>query len=214
MQKKLTAVPRQRPDIDAPRWDVKVYDEHALSEGLWFVAPYLMVGSRKHEDAFVGPFIYDGNGELVWSGADTFNNYDVFDFKVSNVGGEDMLSVIWPHGNVAAIFDSSYEKHETIPMHDFSKKTLNIHDFQMVDNGARALFLNKRLAKASRKNSRRVGYDGRCFVKFIGIEEWDLATGKKTFEWDSEDHIGLDESVMTSEGNPVSRCNGESWDYL
>ena len=202
-----------RPDIDAPRWDIKVYDKEALSPGYWFVAPYAMVDGHSNADAWVGPHIYDAKGELVWSGAPHFNNYQTFDFKVCSVNGEDMLTLIWPHGNVAAILDSSYETYKTIHIGKTRDKSLNMHDFQIVENGTRALFLKKELKRASKKISKEIGYNGNCNVKFIGFEEVNLATGKTLFTWTSEGRIGLDESAMT-EAPVRMRCTGQSWDYL
>lgn len=67
-----------RPDIDAPRWDLTIYNESALSPGYWFVAPYQEVVQKRRGGNWVGPHIYDQTGELIWSGAPLFNGFDVF----------------------------------------------------------------------------------------------------------------------------------------
>lgn len=190
---------------------MSVYNESALSPGYWFLSPYGIVGQTKHDKPYVGPHIYDQSGELVWSGAPTFKNFNVFDFKVQQVEGKDVLTGLWPHGNIAAVVDSTYAKRLGISTGNWKQKTMNMHDFQLVDNGTRALYLTRIPTKATLKESKKVKYDGRCIVEYTGIQERDLATGNITFNWNPEGQIGLDESTVKKS------CSGtllNSWDYL
>ena len=57
-----------RPDIVAPRWEIWMYDKKAVSPGYWFIAPYGDVGAIDRGSAWVGPFIYDMKGQVVWAG--------------------------------------------------------------------------------------------------------------------------------------------------
>ena len=85
-----------RPDIYAPRWSIDVYSEE-VSPGYWFVAPYEEAIQADSSPPWNAPHIYDSEGELIWSGAPIFNGYTTFDFRVINMLGKPMLSMIAPH---------------------------------------------------------------------------------------------------------------------
>ena len=53
-----------RSDIRALKWDISVYDERAISSGYWFLAPYALLGQKQRGEAWIGPYIYDGKGDL------------------------------------------------------------------------------------------------------------------------------------------------------
>ena len=57
-----------RPDIVAPRWEIWMYDKKAISPGYWFVAPYENLDQIDRGSPWVGPFIYDMSGQVVWAG--------------------------------------------------------------------------------------------------------------------------------------------------
>lgn len=60
----------QRPDIEALKWNIKVYDESRVTPGYWFVEPYdLLDQSIPNGGKWTAPMIFDGKGELIWSGA-------------------------------------------------------------------------------------------------------------------------------------------------
>lgn len=62
-----------RPDIDAPIFNVKdVYGPNIETEGCWFVAPHGKLDAGRPGPGWVGPHIYDNDGELVWSGTPMF----------------------------------------------------------------------------------------------------------------------------------------------
>lgn len=76
-----------RPDIVSPRWQVTVHDKTNIAPGYWFTAPYEKIGERKPGGAWIGPHIYDSNGDLIWSGAYLYDDRNIMDFKLSNVRG-------------------------------------------------------------------------------------------------------------------------------
>ena len=128
----------QRPDIGAPRWDVKIYDNDAISPGYWFVAPYAKLEQKDYKK-WNGPHIYDGTGELVWSGAPMFKHYNTYDFRTVEVGGKQMASLISRKDENGVIFDSSYQVNKTVDMDGFlpqwildslgnKEKLTNMHD--------------------------------------------------------------------------------------
>ena len=122
-----------------------------------------------------------------------------------------MLSAIYHHKGTAAIFDKTYQVHKIIEMGDNAKElredepALNMHEFTTVDNGGKALYMTRRLRKASREASKSVGFDV--------IEELDTQTWETINEWSSEGQIGLDESYAADD--PLNKCSKEDpWDYL
>lgn len=46
-----------RPDLDAPRWNITIYDEAAVTPGYWFVAPYEEV---EQENGSAAWYVYTG----------------------------------------------------------------------------------------------------------------------------------------------------------
>ena len=64
---------RTRPDILAPRWEIKKHHAKDLAPGYWFVAPYKDLKATKRGHAWIGPHIYDQDGEL---GETPYSNHD------------------------------------------------------------------------------------------------------------------------------------------
>ena len=130
-----------------------------------------------------------------------------------------MLSLIHEHEGRAVIIDDSYNIYHQMHFGShhltMNEPKMNMHEFTTVDNGTRALHLFRMPKKASRKNSRVVGYDGECYVDYNGFREMDTETWETVFEWDSEGHIGLDESFVTQD--PIDQRCGDPdkpWDFL
>ena len=75
-----------RPELKAPRYMVAKHHPEAISPGYWFVTPYTRVGvtpttlGKDYLPCTNGAHIYDGEGELVWSGACLYDNRNVFNF--------------------------------------------------------------------------------------------------------------------------------------
>ena len=207
-----------RPDLDAPRWNVTVYDEAAVTPGYWFVAPYEEVAQENGSAAWNAPHIYDGTGELIWSGAPVFNGFSTFDFRVSQVQGKPMLTLIRPNANFAVVLDETYNVYKNVDKighidPGLEEMGLNIHEFMTTDDGASALFLTCVPKHASKEYSAVIGYDGECHATYDGFVEMDTESWEPVFEWNAYHHIGLDESFVTQD--PVEdRCGGASWDFV
>ena len=213
-----------RPDIGAPKWNITVYDDEALAPGYWFLAPYANLEQTSFHN-WNGPHIYDTNGDLVWSGATFFKHLNAFDFRVTQVAGEGMLSVIVPHSVPGAkkqhvtlpgpgdgdgfILDDSYRVYRTIDMlRDIPAP--NMHDLTVAEDGNRALMLTQ---KTYEPTSVRVGAINRpCNIGWQGFREVDLETGELVFEWNAEGHIDPFESTK-QEGSIKTMCKDE-WDIL
>lgn len=186
-----------RPDISAPKWDIEVYDPDALAPGYWFVAPYANL-IQKEWPLWNGPHIYDGNGELIWSGAPYVEYCNTFDFRMSHIDGKEMLTFIWPKNSEnqegGFILDNSYEIHKILDMRGDHQKRPNMHDFNLIDDGKRALMLTTPYQNESHI-SVPGEFDGLCKVDRQGFKEVDVQSGEVLFEWNSEGHIGVDEST-------------------
>ncbi len=201
-----------RPDIVSPRWEVTIHDKTNIAPGYWFVAPYEKIGERKPGGAWIGPHIYDGNGDLVWSGAYKWDDRNIMDFKLSNVRGEDMLTMMLPPEEDGILLDNHYQIVEKVPV-GIKGKTLNMHEFTFVEEGKTLLLMKRNVTHASKELSKAVGYDGECSVMFAAFEDIDTTTWETRFTWTSSDWVGLEESTLDTA--PVKqRCGGGAWDYL
>ena len=196
-----------RPDIQAPKWNTTLYNESAVAPGYWFVAPYGQADSAR-----VGPHIYDGTGELVWSGAYMFNGSRIFDFRVAKADGKDVITLIDVKEEAGLLLDDGYNAVEKVHLGESSAGTLNIHDFNIVDDGKHALFVKRLPAKANKEDSKAVGYGSECSVIFDGFEEWDITNPSSAplFGWNSGAYVGLEESALSDASSMCSK----GWDYF
>jgi hypothetical protein len=130
-----------RPDLDAPRWNIKIHDEENVAPGYWFVAPYEEVEQESGSAAWNAPHIYDADGQLIWSGAPLFDGYSTFDFRVSDVRGKPMLTLLRPHYSYAAILDETYTNVENVSIGlkdpEIDEVGHNMHEFMTTNNGTR-----------------------------------------------------------------------------
>lgn len=90
--------------------------------------------------SWVGPHIYDGTGELVWSGSGLFEQINVMDFKVINLAGDDVLSMTYAVQGSAYILNLDYTVNQTVDIGQ-TQDRYNMHDFGTVDDGSRFLYL-------------------------------------------------------------------------
>lgn len=197
-----------RQDIQAPTWNILRNNKTLLAPGYWFIAPYEEKTQEVPGGKFIGPHIYDGDGELIWSGTPFFGHWNVFDFTVANVSGQPHLAMQDWHGQRGVILDSSYEIWKTAPMLAAGDTFQNMHAFHVVDDGKKALPLNVRHWDAPAENSiRDVGYNGTCKVGYQGFRELDLTKPGTpiVFEWEPKEHVSLNESTYI-------KYNGKDYD--
>lgn len=206
--------PVQRPDIKAPRWRMTVHDEKSIAPGHWFLAPYEDLNQEGHGSPWVGPYIYDRNGDLIWSGIPDFKRFNVFDFHVSEVDGRDMLTLLYPHDHYGYVLDNSYNTYRKIDVSD--NGAVNMHEFNVVENGTRALVLSNNFGNPSEDASREVGFNnGICSAPFEGFQELVSHNASSVFRWSAEHHISLTESTYR-EASIQEMCEGKDgiWDTL
>ncbi|PPJ61342.1 hypothetical protein CBER1_09593 [Cercospora berteroae] len=200
-----------RPDLKPPRWKVNIYHEELLSPGYWFVAPREPLGAEEVVGPWVGPAIYDGRGELIWSGAALFRNTMTDDFRVSNVGGQDLMTVLHQEKGQGVVVRPSYGVRNAIRFGD--PRAINIHEFHFVDNGARALIIRSNKTVASTEDSQSVGIAEGCIAEFDGFEEFETSTWESVFKWNSFGRIGLNESTA-DDGTAIETKCDSGWDFL
>ena len=141
-----------------------------------------------------------------------FDHYKSFDLRVANLHGEDVMTVIYPRDNAGHILNSKYEIVKSV-VYSSNFNYSNMHDFNVVDGGDRALVLTKNIGyEVSREMSEVVGFDGNCSVRADGLKELDITgpDAKTIFAWNGTDHIGLDETTF-NRGSIEDMCN-KNWD--
>ncbi|GME34900.1 hypothetical protein GTA08_BOTSDO00643 [Neofusicoccum parvum] len=211
-----------RPEIRAPKLDVRVYDRDAVAPGYWFVAPYNTNnaweahGGPLFETCQVGPAIYDGNGDLIWSGACLFDNMNAFDFRPVDYAGKKYLSLNIGRGTpsvygAGVILSDTYEVVQEIEMSGHTDN-FNQHEFSVLDDGKSVLYV----AEAAQEVSAAaigLGNDSMTWIRSNSIKEESLmwGDGGVVFEWDSIDHIPLNESTFPW---PEVPDEGRGWDYM
>ena len=206
-----------RPDLKAPKWNVSIYHPELVSPGYWFVSPYRSPRNLEDEDdSWVGPHIYDGNGELVWSGTEMFSNgKDTMSFQLHNVRGEELMTTLdWSRGE-GVIFDNHYEIRETVDI--YGNNRTNAHEFHFVEDGQKALAIKTRYETSTQEEAKAAGLrNGKpCHAHWDGIVEYDTNTWEVSWEWNSKGHISLNESTF-AEVPIEKRCDAShlGWDFI
>ena len=214
-----------RPDIRPIRWDIRTRDREALAPGYWFISPYAKLEQDDYS-AWNGPHIYDQEGGLIWSGVPMFKRLNIYDFRLAEVNGEMMPTLIFTEKANGLILDRAYNIQHTVDMFGMelpqwlldqigSRHTTNMHDFNVIDNGERAIMLTKVYENATRAQSKAIGFDGECTAKYQGFKEVDVATSEILFDWSSHGNIELEESTYFPD-SLEEMCNGNAgpggWD--
>lgn len=162
----------------------------------------------------MGPHIYDGNGDLVWSGAHLFDDRPTFDFKVADIDGEPHLTFITNEdihetnspGGSAIILDNSYRRvHEVEDR--AGRGTMNMHEYNTIDEGRRALTITFESKLADLTVD---GESQKMFIGNNGFSEVDVETAEPVFSWWALDHVNPIESLVERPSGPGSY--GSPWD--
>lgn len=192
----------QRPDIRAPIYNVTKLASDQIAPGYWFVTPYTDLGAfpdrKEYTPNQVGPHIYDGDGNLVWSGAYVDGNRNTHDFRTYQVGNKTYISYISSEvserhqelGNGSyVLMDDTYTKIRVIP--PYNNDVTNIHEFQVFDEGRKALMFayHRNVTFNDTMGFHGTGYINDCLL------EIDTATGEKDFEW-----CALNDGISPKEG--------------
>ncbi|KAK4969785.1 hypothetical protein LTR42_009057 [Elasticomyces elasticus] len=212
----------QRPEIKVPLFNITHKADNGITPGMWFVGPYgdirqKLQPPKYHQPCSTGPAIYDGSGQLIWTGACSMRNQNACDLRVfHNEAGEEQLSVLmagYESGldGVAAIMDNSFRltKSFTAPAEEIE---INMHEWVVVEGGRSALYLTHVTRKLDiselELENRTTGW-----VAIPGFREIELATGKTLFEWFSQGHVSLSETTALppDEAGLAGAHPGWSW---
>ena len=127
-----------------------------------------------------------------------FDHRKSFDLRVADIEGNDMMTVIYPYENAGMILNNNYEVVKRV-VYSSNFNYSNMHDFNVIANGERALVLTKETHKVIPEPwAESVGVDGGCSVRADGLKELDISgpETKVVFEWNGTDHIGADETTF------------------
>lgn len=208
-----------RPDIVSPIWFVRNYQSQSvLSPGYWFHAFYNGLDQALPGAEWIGPHIYDAHGDLIWSGGPAFKHWNTFDFGVVQIKNELKLSLLSHHVKKGFILNDRYEVEMVAPLVLNDDEKADMHSFNVIDGGRRALIIHNRPINTTTEVSQhQVGFNGPCLAEYQGFRELDLESTpdfKPLFEWNAQDWIALNESTyQTYDGTVESMCT-QGWDIL
>ncbi|MFC4001881.1 arylsulfotransferase family protein [Prauserella oleivorans] len=193
------------PDLHPPLVDTITPANGTLPGGI-FIAP-LPQGQPSGQP---GPLIVDDQGQPIWF-APSPAGVAVQDFKAQTYQGKPVLtwwqgSVVVPPGygeGEAVIMDQSYRQIATVRTGNGVRADL--HDFVITPRDT-ALLLAYRTVPM---DLTPVGGPADGSVYEGVVQEVDIATGRVLFEWNSLEHVGIDESFV-----PVSQDPAVPWDYF
>jgi hypothetical protein len=149
-----------------------------------------------------------------------FKNRNAFDFRSVYLNGSQHLSLALGHlvevgpnqKQTGIIMNTAFEVLERITATDTDQRhtVLDIHEFSIVEDGKNSLWTTSKIETI---NKTELGLPANANSKIGngGFREEEIATGNVIFEWDSLDHLSVDESY-----NDLEITDGTSpfWDYL
>ncbi|KAF2084729.1 hypothetical protein K490DRAFT_68486 [Saccharata proteae CBS 121410] len=199
-----------RPDLQAPALNCTISD--GAIPGYMFLAPYGATQS--------GPYIYDKSCNLIWSGWAQAGPASSHDLTVCAYNGSDHLCVF--QGNQALgyarghgmIYDNTYTAVKSIQIGE-DGFDVDQHEFNMLDDGYSALVTAYK----------QIPYDLSDYNITTGVgylmtgvfQEIEVETGNVLFNWNSLDHVPLNESVVLPNGSDTSGTGltaSTAWDYF
>jgi hypothetical protein len=192
---------RSRPDLSPPVLKVTTR-AHDTTPGYIFVAPKGGIGQH-------GPLIVDNSGQPVWFHPVHSEGDVAMDFKVQHRRGEPVLT--WAEGEVVqghghseyVILDGSYQEITRLGasygyLGDLHEVLISSQDIALF-----TIYGKARMDLPSAGGPE----DGKVFDGIVqGV---DIETGEVLFEWNSLDHVGLEESYSRP-----SKDQEGSFDYL
>ncbi|KAL1967473.1 hypothetical protein VTN77DRAFT_3258 [Rasamsonia byssochlamydoides] len=175
---------KSRPDLYSPILTLELRDPARLSPGYILVTPY--------ETDNPGPYIYDNEGNLVWtgwgqSGPGNAHALHVCDYKGSPhlcfFQGNQQLGYCRGHG---IIMDNRYRIVRSVQAGG-GMAASDMHEFRLLNGGKTALMTiyQQRQFDMSRWNIRT----GMAWIMESIFQEVDVETSEVLFEWRSLDHV-------------------------
>ncbi|KAF2501306.1 hypothetical protein BU16DRAFT_451643, partial [Lophium mytilinum] len=201
-----------RPEINAPIVTLEILKPEYVTPGYIFLAPYRNIDS--------GPYIYDNNGRLVWSGAATQGSSTAHNVQVCKYKGSDHLCFFQGHQHHGyarghgVIMDNRYRVVQTVEAAGSATST-DMHEFRLINDGKSALVT---VYSPRQFDLADFGIGpGMGWIMDGVFQEIDVETGELIFEWRSLDHIAPSFSY-TLAGSTDTSGNGLTaetpWDYF
>jgi Arylsulfotransferase (ASST) len=195
-----------RPDLTPPKVTLTVAEPSAELQ-------YLFLGLANSGPGQGGTMIMDTRGNLIWFSPDTVDNSKM-DFNRFIYNGEPVLTwfqgrvVSGGHGEgVGMIADSSYNTIAIIQAH--SGLMVDLHEFQVTAQGTALVSAYRTL---DNQDLRKFGGPKNGWMLSGFAQEIDIATGELVFEWNSLDHVGLEESYLKITKGVGTKA--KPWDYF
>lgn len=156
-----------------------------------------------------GPLIVDQHGDVVWFDPTPGDGGSPTGLEVQRYQGQPVLT--WWKGTMDAghgqgtgiIMDSAYRTIATVKAGN--GQSADMHEFRLTDRGS-ALICAYR--KTTADLSPIGGKNGTPLYSGM-VQEIDIATGSVLFEWDSLDHVGIEETYT-----PATVKKGDAVDYF
>ncbi|KAF2704340.1 hypothetical protein K504DRAFT_507347 [Pleomassaria siparia CBS 279.74] len=165
-------------------WEIKILEPELVSPGYVFLAPYRNVDP--------GPYIYDNDGQLIWSGAGTLGSSTAHNPHVCTYKKKDHICFFqghqhhgWARGH-GIIMDNRYRVVQTVEAVG-SASTTDMHEFRLIHEGKTALVTIYQ-PRAYDLSPFGVG-PGLGWIQDSVFQEIDVETGDLIFEWRALDHI-------------------------
>ncbi|KAE8320792.1 ASST-domain-containing protein [Aspergillus sergii] len=201
----------QRPDIRAPVMEVSLKNDSLITPGYIFMAPY--------QTELPGPYIYDSDGNLVWSGANGSTTDLFHDLQVCPYEGSDHLCYF--QGNQIEgyargrniILNKDYGQVATVQSGD-GLTLSDMHELKIIDNTSVLIAIYQ--PRRYNLTAYNVSADSGWVMDGV-FQEINITTGDVLFEWRSLDHVGISETYTPIRLNTVvgdGLSNATAWDYF
>ena len=176
---------RSRPDLSPPAVEVATEAREETAPGYIFVAP------EKGDAGQGGSMILDDRGQVVWFRPLQGSHGRAMNLEVQSYRGEPVLTWIETVAGEYVIFDHSYR--EIARISATNGYNGDHHEF-LISPQDTALIT---IYNAVPRDLSSVG-GSRSGVVWQGIvQELDIQTGEVLFEWQSLEHVGLEETYVT-----------------
>ncbi|KAK5175626.1 uncharacterized protein LTR77_000765 [Saxophila tyrrhenica] len=206
-----THIFKSRPDLHAPMIDILLLQPDLVEPGYIFIAPYRNLDP--------GPYIYDNQGELVWSGAGWSGPRVAHTPRVCQYHGEDHLCFFtgeqhqgFSRGH-GVIMDKHYRTVRTIEAHG-AGATSDMHEFKMApyaDGKSVLMTVYQPRQYDLTTNPRFNVKDGMGWIVEGVFQEIEIDTNKLLFEWRSLDHVDPGDAWTTPHSTDTSGNGWQEW---
>ncbi|PWN18511.1 hypothetical protein BCV69DRAFT_288493 [Microstroma glucosiphilum] len=211
-----------RPDLQVPRLNITHPAQAGLTApGYFFIAPFAGGSDQeKHGPLQPGPYIFDDQGQLVWSGFAQYFSIWTVNLQTTTYHGEPALLAFQGKHNAAhghghghlKLLDAKYDVIREIRAGHH--RLIDKHEGQVINDGKSALF--QIYQPVPRDLSAYGGDEDHQWIVDGIFQEVDLDTGDVVFEWHSLEHVPPSHSNISLTSGQAGNGLGssEAWDYF